>query len=523
MHSVKTQIQSKDYLAISKTPYLVYNESVYFSALVFKYSSTGFRKDCSFIITDKAVYDIKGTAIKSRIMLEKIDAVSKSTRSSEFVIHVKDDYDIRFISHENRDELIEILLHVICNIKKLGKSFPVYIVPSVSLGQMMTTPHLFQSRAQMRPPGETLVMMNPEKYKDKEEDPVITIRRKTEVLFYQSQPVVKEISIEDFDLLRVLGQGAFGKVFLARQKATGKIFAMKVLKKKNIIEMNQLEHTKTEKMILQHVNHPFIVSLEFAFQTPEKLYFVLEFMKGGELFNYLSKTGKISESDAKFYAASAALALGYLHKNNYIYRDLKPENILLDENGYAKLADFGLAKFLKTGEQTHTFCGTPEYLAPEVILGQGHNRGADWWGLGILIHEMVLGTTPFRAGNVQVLYSGVVKKNVEFTEKSSVSLTCKDVITKLLKKNPAERLGSKGDMEEVLSHPWFAEINIPELLKRKLVAPYKPAFKESDWDKNFPNQPVEKLRESNNTVDAQVLRSFQKEFEGLNFNKHSQP
>lgn len=515
--------ESKDYMRVSDTPKLVFDEKVYISAPVFRFNTMGFRKECCFAVTDEAVYEINKKSVKSRVVLEGIDAISKSTLSSEFVIHIKDDYDIRFISQEYRDIIIETLLEVLCSVRKLYKAFPVYVVPAVGLSQYTTSPRLFKGRCEVRPPADNLVLMNPEKYKDKEENSTATENLETEILFNQSKPLSKEITINDFELLRVIGQGSFGKVFLAKLKDTGKIYAMKVLYKKNIIEMDQLEHTKTEKLILQHINHPFIVSLEFAFQTPDKLYFVMEFMKGGDLFTYISKVKKVSESDAKFYAASAAVALGHLHKSNFIYRDLKPENILLDERGYAKLADFGLAKLLKNDEQAHTMCGTPEYVAPEVLLGKGHSRPADWWALGILIYEMVLGKTPFKGKNVQSLYREIIKKDLDFGDKGTISFSCKDIITKLLKKSPLNRLGSKGGLDEVLSHPWFAEINIPEMLKHKIMPPYKPLIKDSDWEKNFEHTAKLKVRESNHTADADVLRGFQKEFENLNFNKNSQP
>jgi len=514
----------KDLLSISSVPQLVCNETVHLSATVIKYGNMGFRKETGLAITDRAVYEIQNRKVKSRISLKSIDALTKSSLSSEFVIHVKDEYDVRYISYEFRDEIIETLLYVICDVRKLCEAFPVYVTSQITLKDVMTTPHMFQKRRQVRPPESMLTMMNSEKYKDKEPDVCISpTKKRAECIFNQPQSNSKQVSIDDFELLKVLGQGAFGKVFLARHMAQNKIYAMKVLKKESIIQMDQLEHTKTEKMILQHVNHPFIVGLEFAFQTPDKLYFVMEFMKGGELFNYLSKVGKVSESAAKFYAASVATALGNLHKNNYIYRDLKPENILLDEDGYAKVADFGLARFLKSDEQAHTCCGTPEYVAPEVILGKGHGRPADWWALGIFIHEMLTGTTPFRAKDVQAIYSGIVKRELTFSAKVPLSHAAKDIMGKLLDKNPETRLGSRGDSTDVLSHPWFAEINIPELLRRKLVAPYKPLVKGNDWEKNFGNFTLQKVRVSNGTVDADVLRNYEKVFEDMTFTKTSQP
>lgn len=513
----------KDTLDMTSTPSLVRNEKVQLSVTVLKYGSMGFRKECGVVITDRAFYEVHHKKTKERYSLKKIDAITKSNLSSEFVIHLKKDYDLRYISYEYKDDIIETLLHVICNVRRLCNSFPVYVVSDVSLKNIMTTSHIFQKRRQVRPPEDTLIMMNLEKYKDNETLILSPCKSRAELIFKQSQLPTNEIGINDFELLKLLGQGAFGKVFLVRHKTTNKLYAMKVLRKENIIEMDQLEHTKTEKMILQHVNHPFIVALEFAFQTIDKLYFVMEFMKGGELFNYLSHIGKITEKDAKFYCASVGLALGHLHKNNYIYRDLKTENILLDEDGYVKVADFGLARYLKSDEQAHTCCGTPEYLAPEVILGKGHGRPADWWALGILIHEMITGTTPFQASNVQGIYTGIVNKDLTFNDKISISVAGKDLITKLLRKNPSERLGFKGDADEVVSHPWFAEISIPELLKRKILAPYKPLVKGNQWEKNFGNFTYQNVRNSTNTLNADISRDYDKAFEGMNFNKHSQP
>ncbi len=226
------------------------------------------------------------------------------------------------------------------------------------------------------------------------------MRKRTTMLYSKGKKLVSEICIEDFHLLKVLGKGAFGKVILSKKKDTGKVYAIKILKKQQIIDLEQLEHTKAEKRILTHVNHPFLVGLEYAFQTPGKLYFVMEFMAGGELFQHLRKQHNFKENQAKFYAACITMGLGHLHNKNYIYRDLKLENLLLDKDGYAKLTDFGLAKFIEKDDVALTFCGTPEYLAPEVIVGKGHNRPADWWSLGILIYEMIFGIPPFFDNNL---------------------------------------------------------------------------------------------------------------------------
>lgn len=184
---------------------------------------------------------------------------------------------------------------------------------------------------------------------------------------------------------------------------------MKVLKKEEIREKEQEVHTKAEREILEKINNPFIVRLHYAFQTPDKLYFVLDFVNGGELFSHLRKEKKFSEWRAKFYAAEIVLALEWLHENNVIYRDLKPENILLDSTGHIKITDFGLSK-KGSRSKTYTFWGTPEYLAPEVIKGVGHDKGVDWWSLGTLLYEMLWGRPPFWDKSRRELFRQIVEK-----------------------------------------------------------------------------------------------------------------
>jgi serine/threonine protein kinase len=183
-----------------------------------------------------------------------------------------------------------------------------------------------------------------------------------------------KMSMDDFDLLAVIGKGSFGKVLQVRKKATGEIFALKILKKKQLAARNQVEHTKTERRVLQSIRHPFVVRLHGAFQTPNKLYMVMDFIGGGELFFHLKKEGRFSEERVMFYVAELVLAIEHLHKHGVVYRDLKPENILIQFDGHLCVTDFGLSKQLHRDvtDQTHTFCGTPEYLAPEVLQGGGH-------------------------------------------------------------------------------------------------------------------------------------------------------
>lgn len=498
------------------------NEKIVYAAQLTKYSDLNIRQDRLLVVSEQAVYVIKKTKIQRRIVYDKLEAISVSTISSEFLLHVKDEYDYRFLSYEHRQNIIESILKVYVGVRKLGDSYPVYQVPMINLNKVMTSHINAKMKKMVLPDKEFLNIMNLEKFKDQssaETRRQTEIRKRTSVLFTAKKKDQQDLCIEDFELLKVLGKGAFGKVFLALKKDNKKLYAIKVLKKQEIIELNQLEHTLAEKLILTHVNHPFLVGLEFAFQTPQKLYFVMEFMRGGELFQHLRAEKAFPEERAKFYACCIVLGLGHLHNKNYIYRDLKLENLLLDENGYAKLADFGLAKFIKEEDKALTFCGTPEYLAPEVILGKGHNRPADWWSLGILIYEMIYGIPPFYSSSVQMMYKKAVTRDVVFKPGIDISDEGKDIIVKLLNKTPEKRLGSLADSLEVLSHPWFSSLNWTQINDKKVKAPFIPNCEGESYLNNFDEDfTKEKPRDSKIAVDMKVIKQFQKEFDEMNFN-----
>ena len=228
---------------------------------------------------------------------------------------------------------------------------------------------------------------------------------------FSTHKTVKNVGVDDFKIIKVIGRGSYGKVCLVEFKQTKELFAMKSLKKNVLLDEDQVESTLLEKNILQSLDYPFLVGMVFCFQTEERVYFVLPFLQGGELFQHLRKYKYFPEKNVQFYASIIGLSLEYLHKRGIVYRDIKPENILLEKDGYLKLIDFGMAKILKDDEKTNSFCGTPEYLAPEIITGEGHNRMADWWSYGTLVYEMLFGIPPFFNENIETMYELITIKN----------------------------------------------------------------------------------------------------------------
>uniref|UniRef100_A0A8I6AAF4 Ribosomal protein S6 kinase n=1 Tax=Rattus norvegicus TaxID=10116 RepID=A0A8I6AAF4_RAT len=280
-----------------------------------------------------------------------------------------------------------------------------------------------------------------------------------------------------FELLKVLGQGSFGKVFLVK-KISGsdarQLYAMKVLKKATL-KVRDRVRTKMERDILVEVNHPFIVKLHYAFQTEGKLYLILDFLRGGDLFTRLSKEVMFTEEDVKFYLAELALALDHLHSLGIIYRDLKPENILLDEEGHIKLTDFGLSKeSIDHEKKAYSFCGTVEYMAPEVVNRRGHTQSADWWSFGVLMFEMLTGTLPFQGKDRKETMTMILKAKLGMPQ--FLSPEAQSLLRMLFKRNPANRLGAGPDgVEEIKRHSFFSTIDWNKLYRREIHPPFKPA------------------------------------------------
>ncbi|XP_066570241.1 cGMP-dependent protein kinase 1 [Amia ocellicauda] len=292
-----------------------------------------------------------------------------------------------------------------------------------------------------------------------------------EAVFFSS------LSLTDFQVVNTLGIGGFGRVELVQLHSDkSRSFAMKVLKKRHILDTRQQEHILSERRILQDAHCPFIVRLYCTFRDSKYLYMLMEACLGGELWTLLRDRGSFDDSTTRFYTACVIEALGYLHGRSIIYRDLKPENIILDHRGYAKLVDFGFAKKIGFGKKTWTFCGTPEYVAPEIILNRGHDVSADYWSLGILMFELLSGSPPFSGSDPMQTYNIILRgiDMVEFPKKITKSATA--LIKRLCRDNPSERLGNqKSGVKDIQKHKWFEGFNWEGIWKSTLTPPVLPA------------------------------------------------
>lgn len=318
-----------------------------------------------------------------------------------------------------------------------------------------------------------------------------------------------DISLSDFELITTLGRGTFGKVMKARYKADGRIFAIKVLSKSMVHQKRMVDYVKEEKGIMAFLPpHPFIVQLHFAFQTDNHLYFVMDFLTGGELYAHMQPLERLPLHAARFYAAELLLSLEHVHRYDVCHRDLKPENIVLSSDGHIKLTDFGLARSKFSHKRRFSFVGSAEYLSPEVVRTEGQTKAIDWWGFGCMLCEFLTGKTPFHAQTARDVYAGILNRTIDYN-KAGMTPEAQDLLSKLLDKNPRSRLQ---DPSKIKRHPFFAGINWEHVLQKKLKPPFVPDLSNNDtkyFSKEFTSEWASIPAAANSTrasIERLVLR-----------------
>ena len=307
--------------------------------------------------------------------------------------------------------------------------------------------------------------------------------------------IIVRLKYDDFIPLKLLGRGSFGQVILARLKINDKLYAMKILDKSQLKLRHQEIHTQTERNLMVKIKCPFIVNIKSAFQDEKYLYIVSDFMQGGDMYFHMHEQKKFEFDLTQFYISELVLALEYLHKNNMVYRDLKPENILLDSKGHIKITDFGLSKmFNSSKEKAFTICGTIQYLAPEMFTNKGYDKMVDWWALGCLIYEMLVGQLPFPIKRGAKINLDIFKNKIKFPR--YLNEDARDLISQLLIIDPKKRLGSgKGGVDKIKKHPFFEEINWDDIWNKKIIPPFEPDLEDEldlkYFDSQFTSEPLE--------------------------------
>ncbi|XP_046809378.1 atypical protein kinase C isoform X4 [Lucilia cuprina] len=338
----------------------------------------------------------------------------------------------------------------------------------------------------------------------------------------------RQFSLDDFELIRVIGRGSYAKVLMVELKKTRRIYAMKVIKKALVTDDEDIDWVQTEKHVFETAsNHPFLVGLHSCFQTPSRLFFVIEFVRGGDLMYHMQRQRRLPEEHARFYAAEISLALNFLHEKGIIYRDLKLDNVLLDHEGHIKLTDYGMCKEgIRPGDTTSTFCGTPNYIAPEILRGEDYGFSVDWWALGVLLYEMLAGRSPFDIAGASenpdqntedYLFQVILEKTIRIPR--SLSVKAASVLKGFLNKNPADRLGCHRETAfmDIKNHPFFKVIDWEMLAYKQVTPPFKPRL---DSDRDLANFPPEFTGEAVQLTpdDDRVIDNIdQTEFEGFEY------
>jgi len=476
----------RDYLNYRPTLSMIDNY-VYFSGRLTKFNKAGCRCEVNFVLSRAFIHVFKDMQKEKQYTYIDLEGVSTSLKSSQFVLHFGSNKQKRFCSTDLRDEVILSLIYVTAEINQIAFGIKLCQYKKINLENIKPPSHVGQKEESGNSSWYPVV---PECYSyqlykskmKKERKEAEERRQSTKVLFRASNSYEDaKISIDDFELLIRLGFESFGRIYFAQRKGHKTYHIIKLFWSRKMLYLNHIDPSEydNELSLLQnHSNLPMIVRLEYAFETQENLYYVFEYAKGKDLLTHLMFEHRFEESEVRFYAACIALALGFLHNKQTFCPSLRLRNVLIVENGYVKLNDFRLHKFKnKHPNAIDNFFLSSDQDPPEHQGAIRESRMGDWWFLGVLIYKMLYGKAPFRGSELQSLCPQR-KHNIfilHFKNDFPISAEAKDLLNKLLVKDPASRLGYTNDSLDILSHPWFKDIDLFELLENKVPAPHTPA------------------------------------------------
>lgn len=467
---------------------MVGHETIYYSDKIIKVRQGLFssNQERNILITDQAIYNLKGKEKKRSFKIEHLSGITISKLSEQFIIHGRnDEYDYLY-SSPDRLKIIEILEIIYESITQNELLFSIQNDKDLSK---------FVVGKKERKNNSELYKVDPKQLMSVREfiesDGNMSINTHANSLALESEfkkeNKYKNESLSNFNLLSIIGKGRSSTIYLAEYQ--GEYVALKIFDKLYLYKNDLIERVILEKKILCSFSEKsnILCHMKFYFSTRSKIVFVLPFYPGGDLFNMILKHSKFDESTAAFFAAQIANMLSFLHSKNIVYRDLKLENLMINENGYLTLIDFGSCKIIEErNELESSFVGSPDYMPPEIINGEGHNFMADWWSFGIIIYELLYGVPPFHDHKIERCFDLITTSKIRFPSKIKLTPATKDIISLLLKKNPNERLG-KGGLEQVINHPFFQSVNTKNVIAQKTTSPKKPTISNEDPTANFDN------------------------------------
>jgi len=493
---------------------IINNENIYFSGKVTKIRDWRWNQERNFIITDKAIYNLKNLNNQRKIDIKKIKGFTISKLCDQIVIHGdENEYDY-FIETPLKKNLIE----TVENIYQLltGKELLFSIQNTLNLRDYVTT-----KKEKLKNPKlskiDTSHLMSIREYIESEGNVNINSHLETQKLsiIFNKNNKYKEEKLSNFQLLKIIGKGKSSYIYLSKYQ--NKNVVLKVIDKLYIINNSLIPQIKLEKNILSSFNEDFLIQMDFFFMTETKIIFVMPFYQGGDLYQLQIKRKTFDETKTAFYLVQIANMLKFLHSKSIIYRDLKPENLLITNEGYLKLCDFGLCKIIEERrELTTSFCGSYEYISPEIISGNGHSFMSDWWSFGILCYELIFGFPPFYDNCIDRIIDLISNTQINFPSNKIISPDTKDFIKKLLEKNPDKRLGSQIGYDEIIRHPFFKSVIIDKIIQKQTKTPIPVNLSNDDltinFDQMFTNMKPE-INENINSDDMLTINFYQNEFE----------
>lgn len=479
-----------DYLNWSKDKEIlsiIGNETLYYSNKIQKINHYNISQERFLVLTDQALYNIQKKKLKRKINYSEIRGITFTKLSSEFVVHGNEaEYDYYFQSPEKN-----ILICLIAKFYEEKTNTPLKIceVPEKCLKNFVTGKkekkkdfiyskmdenYLINTNSFIKENIRTekkLRLLSKENLSDSDED---NPEKEKTVIIFSKIEIESVIKLEDFQIMKILGRGAFGKVYLAQYKPSKEYYAIKSIKKEALVDENQLYKNINDSKI-QNFDFPFLVGVNLCFTTDDRIYFVMSYIHGEDLYTSVRlNEQKFDENQVKFYAVIIGLTIDYLHKCGIILKDLRLDNIIIDKDGYLKITDFKMSQMFKINSNFILMKETSEFLAPEVISSNTVKKESDWWSYGIILYQLLYGIPPFYSNNDNNIKSQIIKNELRFPKNSNISEKAKNLLKLLLKKDPSERLGSSDGFDEIKKHKFFEDINIENILNKKVEPDYKP-------------------------------------------------